>query len=176
MHLLRERGFVERKNGTGTRVVELQSRAVGEAIRRYFVFKKCSHSELQDLRLALEPKIAYLAATHANVTDLALLGDCLEELEASWVVKDYLRLGVLDANFHLALAVATHNSLIHAVYSGISELLTLFITTEHRRSEGEASFRTHREVYEAVLARDANRAAQAMLRQMETTPILHEEL
>jgi len=173
IRLLRERGLIERNNGSRrTWIVNIPPAQVGAAIERYFILNNCRHRHLQELRRVLEPHVASLAAANAAPEDLAKLAESLRRLEESWAARDFQALAAADASFHLDLAGASHNPLIVAIFSGLSSVFERFLSLEHPRFRREESFRTHREVYEAVLARDAARAEQAMRRGIMTTPLL----
>jgi GntR family transcriptional repressor for pyruvate dehydrogenase complex len=170
IHLLSERGLVERKNGRGTRIVAMPADNVGAAINRYFVSNNCSQRELQDFRAIFEPKVAAFAAMSATSEDIKKVGTALRVLEEAWDSKDAQRLAPADAQFHLALAAATHNALMLAVASGLNIVLERFMRMSHAAVHSEESFRTHRVIYRAVAHHDAAKAEEAMQQQMATTP------
>src|ERR1051325_3320800 len=168
MHLLWERGLVERKNRRGTRIVSMKPSTVGAAIERYFILSNCRHKDLHEIRSVLEPKSAALAATNANAADLVKLKDRLDELEECWKLEDAQRLAVADVRFHLALAAASHNPLMIGMFSGLTPVLEKFLFLQHSEMRRPESFLMHHEVYEAVVARDPDRAANVMAQHMET--------
>jgi GntR family transcriptional repressor for pyruvate dehydrogenase complex len=175
IHLLRERGLVERKNGRGVRVVAMPPDSVGVAIDRFFVTNNCSPQELWDFRIIFEPKVAALAAANAHAQDIKKLRAFLHSLEAAWDSRDPAKLAEADAHFHLALAAASHNILILAVATGLNILLERFMRTNHAATHSERSFRTHRTIYRAVSKCDPGDAERAMRLQLESTPISDEE-
>jgi GntR family transcriptional repressor for pyruvate dehydrogenase complex len=176
IHLLRERGLVERKNGRGVRIVAMPPDSVGVAIDRFFITNNCSPRELWDFRIVFEPKVAALAATNAGAEEIKKLGLILRRLEAAWESHDPAQLALTDAHFHLALAAASHNILIVAVATGLNILLERFMRTNHAATQSEESFHTHRTIYRAVSKHDADKAECAMRQQLESTPISHHEL
>jgi GntR family transcriptional repressor for pyruvate dehydrogenase complex len=171
IHLLWERGLVERKNHKGTRIVSIEPSKVGAAIERYFVLNNCRHADMQEIRSVLEPKSAALAAQNANAEDLEKLKELMTELEACWDLRNARQLASADVRFHLALAAASHNPLMFAIFSGLIPALEKFLLVQHSESRRPESFLMHREIYEAVVARDSLRAAEIMHRHMKTTPI-----
>jgi GntR family transcriptional repressor for pyruvate dehydrogenase complex len=163
IHLLRERGLIERKNGRGTRVREIPAQTIGLAIERYFVLKNCSYKQLRDIRMALEPMVAAEAAVNATPEDLVKLRILVDKLQEGWEARDGGRIAVADADFHLALAASSHNPLALAIFHGFSRLLRKLIEAEYTLTGFvEESFRTHGETYEAIAAGDAAQAAEAM--------------
>ena len=176
IHLLRERGLVERKNGRGTRIVAMLPNNVGAAIDRFFVTNNCSQRELWDFRIIFEPKVTALAAENARPEDVKKLGVVLRTLEEAWDAQDPIRLASADAQFHLTLAAASHNTLMLAVASGLHIVLERFMRTSHAAAHSEESFRTHRIIFRAVSQHDPEKAERAMQQQLESTPVMDSKL
>ncbi|MCL4370859.1 MAG: FadR family transcriptional regulator [Chloroflexi bacterium] len=170
--LLQERGLVQMKAGSGTYVIHIPADTVGQAIKRYFVSRNCSQRDFMAVRLVLEPEIAALAASKATPEELANLADALGRMEASWPSKDDETYSSADVDFHFTLAVASHNDLFVGIASGTSALMRIWIGTTFRLAKHEDSFRLHREIHQAVVARDAQRAREAMRTHLETIPLL----
>lgn len=175
IHLLSERGLVERKNGRGTRIKAMPPANVGAAISRFFVSNNCSHRELHEFRSVFEPRVAAFAATNARPEDVERLGTALRELEDAWRTRDIDRLAAADAEFHFSLAVASHNALMLAVANGLKLVLERAMKSTHAAFHREESFRTHRLIYTAVARHDAGKAEQAMKHQLETSPFAEME-
>jgi GntR family transcriptional regulator, transcriptional repressor for pyruvate dehydrogenase complex len=172
IHLLGERGLVERKNGRGTSIMAMDPRNVGAAIHRFCVSNNCSQRELLEFRTIFEPKVAAFAASNANADDIKKLGTVLRLLEEAWLEQDLARLASADAQFHLTVAAASHNTLMLAVASGLSIVLERSMKMSHASSHSEESFRTHRIIYRAVAHHDPAKAEQAMRQQFELQPVL----
>ena len=79
-------------------------------------------------------------------------------LEEAWEAQDPVPLASADAQFHLALAAASHNTLMLAVASGLNIVLERFMRTSHASAHSEESFRTHRIIYRAVAQHDPIKA------------------
>jgi len=125
---------------------------------------------MHEVRSVLEPQSAALAARNANKEDLEQLKELLNELEKCWEERDARRLAAVDVRFHVALAAASHNSLIAAMFSGLTPTLEKFLYVQHSHLHRPKSFAMHREIYEAVMKGDAKRAWETMVRHMKTTP------
>lgn len=167
IHLLRERGLVERKNGRGTRIVAMLPNNVGAAIDRFFISNNCSRKELHEFREIFEPKVAASAAANALPEDIERLEAVLRILEHAWDSQDAAQLAAADAQFHLALSIASHNTLMLAVATGINIVLERFMKVSHASVQSEESFRTHRLIYRAVAQHDPVKAERAMQRQLD---------
>ena len=166
---LEQRGLVKMKVGSGTYVREsMPASFMAECIEREFVFGDCSHDDLVTLREILEPEVAALAAAKATPEDLACLGELAEQIEWAFFndVNNYPR---LDMAFHEALAVAAGNALISAISSGLHRVMEVWMQAQLEAIKLESGARSHRAVYEAVAARDPDRAREAMRYHMTTT-------
>ncbi len=171
IHLLSERGLVERKNGRGTRIMAMDPRNVGAAIHRFFISNNCSQRELNEFRSVFEPKVAAFAATNAQPEDIKKLGSVLRELEEARVGQAPQQLATTDAQFHLALAAASHNTLMLAVATGLNIVLERSMKVSHASAHSEESFRTHRIIYRAVAHHEPAKAELAMKEQFDLQPI-----
>ncbi len=166
---LQQRGLVEMRTGSGTFVTDMLGAVVAESIERYSVFGSCSHEELITFREILEPEMAALAATYATPEDLAQLEELVDEIEETFTKDDIASYTDADISFHAMLGVASHNELITAVFSGLEKVMRIWIQAQsetHRLEEGAWS---HRQVYEGIVARDPDRAREAMRFHMRTT-------
>ncbi|WP_293781453.1 FadR/GntR family transcriptional regulator [uncultured Aeromicrobium sp.] len=156
---LHQRGLVERRPGRGTTVLappehagELEERLAAETAR---------HTDAAELRLIVEPQIAALAARRAGESDLLALERTLAESEGELTAEDSLK---LDIRFHLQLATASRNPLLEPLCSLTSDWVREVRAYSHRTSTGrQRSLEGHRAIYQAVRARDAEAACEAMV-------------
>ena len=166
INLLAQRGLVRKKLGSGAYVDKRQGAVVAESIERFCVSGNCSHEDLLALREVNEPEIAALAARHATRDDLKRLAGLIEQIEKA--AEDANDVDPeLDAKFHEALGVATHNDLFAAIFTGLHKVLRVWLTRQYetrRPASGRTSesIRLHRAIYEAVAVGDAADARRAM--------------
>jgi len=155
---LEEAGFVEKRPGSGTYVAYTE-------VETASIARSTSPLELIDTRYALEPQIVRLAVLNATERALAKAERALDVMERSEHDADAFAVG--DETFHLALAECTRNAMLVWITERVSEVrnnaewsrmrqLTLSPTMIRRYNE------QHREVFESVRRRDAERAARAM--------------
>lgn len=122
--------------------------------------------DLMKARAVIEPAIAALASTEATDADLVTLAKILD---AHATIGAY-RPGV-NAEFHLAVAAATHNQTLLTTMTAMEELLLSLDVRVGRRDArvdrrdlvGE-SLRAHRAILRALQARDSEQAASLTLR------------
>ena len=118
-------------------------------------------SQLMDLRRVLEPKAARWAAERGSDESHARILAAVERMEAEkGAVEDFV---VADARFHRAILHATENEFLIALEGVIfSALLSSIRLTNDDPRSNEKSLPFHREVYQAIAARDGDRAERVM--------------
>lgn len=123
-------------------------------------------SEMYEFRRPLEGEAAALAALRATEEDLAHVRVALIRMEQDLVSAD---LGeAADWEFHHAVAMASHNGLILKVMQHLQDALRRSLKTARRRLYSIADMpqrllAEHVEIYEAIRARDPERARACML-------------
>ena len=168
LRLLQERGLVRMRVGSGTFITDVPASSVADSIERFLVFGSCSYEELLTARKTLEPDMAALAAERATPADLAKLRELVEAIEAACARNDVENYAEVDATFHEALASATHNRLIVAIAHSFERVMREWIRAVTEVLVAEEGARSHRLVYDALLAGDPDRAREAMLVHMLT--------
>lgn len=113
--------------------------------------------QLMEIRLAIEPKAARWAAERATDEDIAKIKEAYTRMEKEkGSLEDFV---VSDALFHRAVLIAAHNEFLATmegvIYSAL--LVSIRLTNEDPRNN-DVSVPFHQEVYEAIVARDGDRA------------------
>lgn len=126
--------------------------------------------ELMEARIALEPQLSRLASTHATADDLIRLDRCLERVIAAPDPRLFM---TFDADLHLAIAEASHNTLLVDLFRSMNavrhrvlwgKLDGDFLTPELRKQyDGQ-----HRGIVQAIARRDAAQAENLMRFHLET--------
>ena len=157
--------LVSRRVGSGTFVTFRPGDDDGDDVAEV-----TSPLELVDARIAVEPRMVRLATLHATQRDLDRLAEALEALEADGLdAEGFTR---HDRTFHQTIADATGNPLMASLYRRINRV------RGHRQwnamkdkvltPESMATYnREHRALYEALRARDADRAAEIARRHLD---------
>lgn len=158
-------GFVARRAGSGTYVTwseSAQTRSIVETTRPL---------ELIDARFAIEPHMVRLVVLHATDYDLEKVEAHMLRMERAGADRDVF--ADADEAFHLELARATQNPMIvwmmekvhevrsHEQWAHMRVLTLKPEVIEHYN-------RQHRAIVDAIRARDAERAAQAMKAHLTT--------
>ncbi len=164
MRLLEARGLVERKPGSGTFVANRVGQVLVRSMERLSTSAGCSREDLATFREILEPAVAALAAQRASQRDLDKLSDLLGQMTEAARHGDADAYVSADTEFHATLAGATGNKLIAAVALGLQGLVQPALNVVRKRGVSPASLGRHSLILEAVAARDATAAAEAMRR------------
>ncbi len=130
---------------------------------------------LVEARQALEPMVAYLAARNRSEEDLAALQAIAARLDAA-AQSDVPLFLEENANWHSALAAASHNDLLRAFTSSISGQMLDASRIENFASEDVRQLvsQAHRRILQAIEAQDcaaarrrAERDVQAYAKHLE---------
>ncbi len=127
-----------------------------------------SLGSLVEARQALEPMVAYLAAGNRTEEDLATLTQISARLDEA-AIDDVPRFLEENANWHTALAAASHNDLLRAFTASISGLMLEASRIENFASEDVRMLVTHahRRILLAIEARDADAARRRAERDVQ---------
>lgn len=175
--VLEAMGFLESRQGGGTYVRSLADVTMADPLANMVERRdpRMLHA-LTEVRIGLETWSAYLAAKRADDTQI----ERLQELYATMV--DRAAKGgwdaEIDAEFHLTISAASHNTLQVHVLSTIQSLFQTTIMdalSEFYSKEGyiELLLNHHREIMEAIADHDPERARNKM---MEHLTLVEEKL
>ncbi len=159
------KGLLEVRRGIGTRVRSRTSWGLldDDVLAWYQSAPPNSDffRQLMDIRLIFEPKAARWAADRASGEEIDQIRAAIERMEAEkGSVEDFV---IADALFHRSILHAAHNEFLIAMEGVIfSALLSSIRLTNMDPRENEDSLPFHREVYEAIAARDCERAERVM--------------
>ncbi len=156
-------GVVRSRRGSGTYIPEGPPTLGAEALSFLAALHKFTIEDVYEVRQILEVGAAGLAAARATPDHLATLAEEVTGLFAS--LNDRQVFLVHDINFHRSIAACSGNPIVASLVEMVSAL-----HYERRRATAErAADRelrdaadAHREIYQAVRARDVDRARRAM--------------
>jgi GntR family transcriptional repressor for pyruvate dehydrogenase complex len=115
-----------------------------------------------DVRRGLEAEASTLAARRRTKTDIADMGEKLAIMER--VQHEKGTAGREDLAFHLSIYKATHNPLFPQLLEQMREAFERFFDKPFDRPDfARRSFRYHRELYDAIVARDPELAREKTL-------------
>jgi GntR family transcriptional regulator, transcriptional repressor for pyruvate dehydrogenase complex len=154
------------RHGAGTYVRAATAAAVLESFDLVRLLAPHNVMDLIEVREMLEAGMVALAAERATPEDLRAIQEVLEVNERA-VRGDGSPVDA-DEQFHLVLALATHNA---AMADLIHFLNRLFRHSREQTSlapgANQRAYQAHVEVFQAIQARDSERARRAMLGNMD---------
>ena len=171
---LKEEKLAEAVGASRTPIREALLRLQGEglvefATRRGAFVADWSIQDLQsifDLRVLLEGYGARLAALNAAEADIAALDELATKMEQAWAeggptaVDDISR---YNNEFHGRVMSASGNTRLESLQKGLIQVpLVLRTFRRYKPSESERSLHHHRELVDAIIARDPEWAASVM--------------
>jgi DNA-binding FadR family transcriptional regulator len=121
-----------------------------------------SPADYIEARQRFEPEMALMIVTNADSSDFDRMDQLLKKSEKTTTMENF---EIYDAAFHQSLAQATHNNLAIQIYGLIDAVRRrehARWAALHSRNQTQEQRRTfmkeHREIYTALLRRDANTA------------------
>lgn len=166
MRELQVLGLVELRSGSGA--VLRSTMITPESAVHWFKENALLLSDLFDVRFALEPAAAKLAATRATCADIAKLEEAFNLFVAAADNGDISQLVLQDEAFHGQIVHCSHNPF----FLKINELLTQEFRKYRQRSyrvatNNHEAVEPHRDVLNAIKKRDPEAAKLQMNRHLE---------
>lgn len=164
---LETKGLLQSRRGGGTYIVDIIAPTLTDPLVHLLRSHPDATFDILELRHALEEVSAYFAAMRATESDREILQRRFCAWETiHWEERDPLRDAEADAEFHLAIADASHNVALMHVMRGLFNLLRSSICRSLEKlysQEGnyEIVYQHHKRLLETILARDAQGARQA---------------
>lgn len=116
--------------------------------------------ELLEVREALERSTAFYAAQRRTNTDLEEL-QRINEIHRSIPHDQVAQLALWDKKFHMAIAKATYNQVLHSTLDKVFEKLTR-ISLPISRDRAADSIRQHQMIFDAIRSRNPDEAQRMM--------------
>ena len=162
LRTLETQGFLESRQGDGTYIASKPVESLVNPLASVIFSEKDSQMELFEMRRLIEPQLAYLAAERATQEEIAMMEQALV-LQEEAVAKGETGTDV-DKSFHYIMAKATKNKVLLRLTDSMRDLLAesrdKYLQVEGRPDK---SISRHRQVLDAIKARDGELAAQVML-------------
>lgn len=165
LHELQGRGMIETRHGKGSFVAcVLPPPEASAPLLQLFSGHTRSLYDLFEVREQLEGQAAYLAAERATQKEQYRITKAFEAMEAA----DPLTNADLDHAFHRSIAEASHNPVLVHVLSSLKELTLQSVQASvdnlnHRQAFKQQIDKHHRQIYHAVISRQAKWARKAAM-------------
>jgi GntR family transcriptional repressor for pyruvate dehydrogenase complex len=142
-------GLLEIRQGSGMKVVDKLHKPLSSAV----------HMLVPEVRFALEPENARLAAERATASELKQLKAAHERLKNC---QDFETQVLADMEFHCLIAEASGNKIGSLLMQSLSDLLQTSLSHGYRLVTKDQAVADHGKILDAILARNATAAATAM--------------
>lgn len=132
------------------------------------VYREHKDTDVLQLRFALDTQAARLAALRADAGEMATLRELLDDRRRAWHAGDIQAWIDADWKFHLVVAEASGNRLLHEVYTSFNDIF--HGTKMHQRlldGFDGCLAAGHEELLGAIEARDEETAAASVLANLE---------
>lgn len=164
---LAEDGLVESRAGAGVFVADVLTPAFSPALVRLFERHDEAVFDYLSFRRDLEGLAAERAARRASETDLAVIAEVMGKMEVAHKKRSGADEAALDAEFHLAIIEASHNTVMLHMMRSMFGLLREGVFYNRKIMFAQRTTRTkllaqHRAINAALQERDAARARKAV--------------
>lgn len=159
---LESKGYLESRQGDGTYIASKPVESLVSPLASVIFSEKDSQMELFEMRRLIEPQLAFLAAERATEEGIARMEEALAQQEQA--IANGESGTEVDKEFHYLMAKATNNRVLLRLTDHMRDLLAesrdKYLQVEGRP---EMSIARHRQVLDAIKARNGELAAQVML-------------
>ncbi|EIK94006.1 Lactate-responsive regulator LldR in Enterobacteria, GntR family protein [Pseudomonas sp. M47T1] len=163
------KGMLMSRQGGGNYVVESLGSTFSDPLMQLLESNPESQRDLLEFRHTLEASCAYYAAQRATELDRERLKVAFEALLDCYAREDKVTRaeeGAADANFHLAIAEASHNAVLLHTIRGLFDLLKRNVVIniggmyKQRTETRDMLISQHRELYQAIIEGRAEEARE----------------
>ncbi|MBI3973283.1 MAG: FadR family transcriptional regulator [Chloroflexi bacterium] len=161
-------GAIDVVMGDGMFVGRGETSLLAKPLQWGLLMSESSAREVMDARCLVESDLAGLAAARATDEEIDAIGRCLALMRSTPV--DAVTFSSRDLDFHLAVARAAHNGLLFHVLSTLQQIVRVWIVETFRSDDAgfQEIIARHVAVYEAIRARNVQRAREAMTEHLTT--------
>jgi GntR family transcriptional repressor for pyruvate dehydrogenase complex len=158
-------GIIEIRPGEGAFIRDDFPQSTLESVDWSSLMLNHASNDLFEARTAIEVNTAKLAALRATPRALDRLHRIVDQFAQAADLEAFV---ALDLEFHLALAEASQNMVLHDIIAGIQNLMRSSMLQVLRSDRmRRLSLEQHRVLYDAVARGAAKEAAQAMRAHLE---------
>ncbi len=157
--ILVTRNILEIRRGSGTFVRESVGVMDDPLGFRFEHDQKKLGLDLCEIRLMIEPHLAFMAASHATDKDIVQLQELCDDVTRLINLKE--NYGSQDIKFHTKIAVCTGNRVVPKLIPIINTAIGTYIDLTNSALAGRAAI-THQKIVDAIRSRDALAARAAM--------------
>lgn len=169
---LEEHGLITVRHGEGSFVAPLTGRAMSPALLALYARHGRAFYDYLEYRRAQEVFAARLAAERATQSDRDRLRDIMADMEKAWQEEDHEASQDSDLRLHVAIVDASQNTTLIHMMASVYDLTRqgVFYNRKFLRAmdgTGASLLAQHRELAQAIIAGDPERAAAAAKAHMD---------
>lgn len=178
MSILQTSNIIDVRPGSGVFLKKNTKEQLLNKMNKVLIPGNLNLIALLEVRQGLEAQSAYLAAMRATETDIQEIHSALINLETA--VADQKIAAIEDLDFHLAIGKASKNKVLIDLLNLISD--SFLETLEETRSKlmehnkVNVFINEHREIYNAIVAGEAEKARELMTLSIGNTIDFHQQL
>jgi GntR family transcriptional repressor for pyruvate dehydrogenase complex len=162
-------GMVAIRRGDGTYVADKSHLFLERILARGILKTEKDLADVWEARMVLETELAALAALRLTDDDLEALSSLLERMESAKGSDDPSTYSALDLEFHLAIATASKNRMLHQLLTPIRGILQEWMgKSQELPGLRENAQVQHHKIFEALKQRSPERARKAMEAHLQT--------
>ncbi len=167
IHRLVGMGILSIRHGDGTYIAEILPKDYFNALLPALLIESVSLDELLEFREMLEVESARHAASRATSEDIDRMRGILTSMKKT--EGDHVRFAIEDLNFHTALALATHNSVIVKVNAIMHDMLKKAMEEIVVKTGFEDGMHYHACILDAVERKSVAEATKLMREHIQHT-------
>ncbi len=167
IHRLVGMGVLTIRRGEGTFVSEILPSGYFDTLLPILMIEKQNVIETLEFRNIIEVESARLAAKRADENDIDRMEGIIKKMEDSRGDKKLF--SAQDLNFHYAMAIATHNSVIIKVNTILSDILKKSMEEIVALTGYKGGIYYHKKILDAVKSRNSELSAALMKEHIDTT-------
>jgi GntR family transcriptional repressor for pyruvate dehydrogenase complex len=175
IYCLKARGLLVSKRGSGVFVGDRLQAAISSPWRQLVADHPDLRWDTLEFRRELEAATAHYAALRAEPRDLQKIEDVIKRLISAYESADKTAEHQADAEFHEAIAEASHNSMFLYLHSGLVRMLREHISLNLMGMQDKTGAVTerlreqHLAIWAAIRKHQPEAARQAMLDHIDFT-------
>jgi GntR family transcriptional repressor for pyruvate dehydrogenase complex len=163
-------GLIEIRQGEGSYITGNMEASLFEPLSMMFVLRKGDPMDILQLRMIIEVEAASMAAQKITEEQTKELSDILINLTAAVTEEESV---LYDTQLHYKIAEISGNYLIITLLNTLASLISRFIKNARGmilvgEDNKETLIMEHKEICDAIIARDSSRATSAMKTHMGT--------
>jgi GntR family transcriptional repressor for pyruvate dehydrogenase complex len=165
---LAARGLLASRRGSGVFVTDRLQTGFVSPWRQLIADHPEIRGDMLEFRRILESATVELAARRADRADLRQLAAIIKRLESAHRQSDRAAEAKADADFHEAIAEASHNTMFRHLHSGVIKMVRehIALNIDQMRTDSAAVaaalLEQHLSIYDAIRRRDAEQASAEM--------------